>query len=80
MTMTVPRSCYGEWGHHAKDGIRQLREQGVKKIDFLVHGICPEGGGWKPFVSKAKFVEYLDEVKAAERDGLVRVGLAGYPR
>ena len=27
----------------------------------------------------AKFVEYLDEVKAAERDGLVRVGLAGYP-
>ena len=80
VTMTVPRSCYGEWGYHAKDGIRQLREQGVKKIDFLVHGICPEGGGWKPFASKAKFVEYLDEVKAAERDGLVRVGLAGYPQ
>ena len=80
VTMTVPRIVFGEQGCRSRETIRELRRRGVRRADFLVHGIRPEGGGWKPFPSLETFVAFLDGVKAAEAAGDVRVGMAGYPR
>ena len=79
-TMTLPRSGFGAWGHRAKDVIPDLRGRGVTRCDFMMHGITPETGGWKPFPDVGKFIEFLDDVQAAEKAGDVRVGMAGYPR
>jgi len=73
VVMTVPRVCFGSWGNRAKDEIAALRGRGATRRDFLVHGVCPEGGGWRPFPSVAKFIEFLDDIKQAEQAGEVRV-------
>lgn len=72
-TMLVPRSCFGEWEKDVGKTIDSLRANGVRRIDFLVHGVCRDGGGWKPFATREGFKEYLDGVQAAERSGKIIV-------
>ena len=72
-TMLLPRLCFGEWKHTATETIDRMRRDGMPRADFLVHGVSAAGGGWKPFATREDFVRYLDEIKAAEDAGKVRV-------
>lgn len=73
IVMLIPRSCYGAWNKDVSVEIDDLYAKGVRRADFLVHGIRPEGGGWMPFPSVDAFVGYLDSIKEAERAGKVRI-------
>ena len=74
-TMLLPRYCFGEWDSDVGQVIDDLRRNGTTCADFLVHGVCKDGGGWKPFATRADFVNYLDGIRAAERAGKVSVAL-----
>jgi len=50
-----------------------LLSNGVRRIDFLVHGISKGGGGWRPFATREDFVKYLDGVREAEKSGKIAV-------
>ena len=72
-TMLLTRHGFGVWtqpGGVARC-IDEIVARGEDRADFLVHGIMPGDGGWKPFVSREAFVAYLDELKALERAGRV---------
>ena len=73
VVMPVGRSFYGEWEKNVTREIDALYAKGVRRADFAVHGIRPQGGGWKPFPSEKAFLDYLDAIKAAERAGKIRI-------
>lgn len=76
-TMLVKRNGFGDFDRRVDSTVDALRAQNAKRTDFLVHGICPEGGGWKPFASVEAFRAYLDDIQRQEKAGKVRVGAYG---
>lgn len=72
-TMLVKRNCFGDFDRRVDSTVDGLRAQNAERTDFLVHGICPEGGGWKPFASVEAFRGYLDDIQKQEKAGKVRV-------
>ena len=71
--MLRPRTCFGAFGSDSAERIAWFRSRGLRSADFLVHGVTPEGGGWKPFGSRAAFIGYLDGIKRMEESGAVVV-------
>ena len=49
--MIVPRACCGEGMVDTTKTIAVARKCGMRRYDLLVHGVRPEGGGWRPFPS-----------------------------
>ena len=72
-TMLVNRNCFGDFDRRVDATIDELRARNAERTDFLVHGICPEGGGWKPFASVEAFCGYLDDIREQEKAGKVCV-------
>ena len=71
--MLVNRNCFGDFDRRVDATIDELRARNAERTAFLVHGIRPEGGGWKPFASVAAFCGYLDDVREQEKAGKVCV-------
>lgn len=72
-TMLIPRHGYGEWKKDVSRDVAHCRAVGVRRVDMLVHGITPETGGWKPFPSRMAFVKFLDDLRACEKRGEVKI-------
>ncbi len=72
--MAPGREAYGEWKRDVARDVARFRAQGRARVDFMVHGIRPEGGGWKPFPTVEAFRAYLDAIEREERAGNVSVG------
>lgn len=72
-TMLVNRNCFGDFDRRVDATIDELRARNAERTDFLVHGIRPEGGGWKPFASVEAFCGYLDDIREQEKAGKVCV-------
>jgi hypothetical protein len=45
----------------------------MKRYDLLVHGVRPEGGGWRPFPSLESFKRHMQAIEDAERAGEIKV-------
>jgi peptidoglycan/xylan/chitin deacetylase (PgdA/CDA1 family) len=71
--MTIPRACCGEGCTDTAKTISAARKNGMLKYDLLVHGVRPEGGGWKPFPSIESFKRHMQAIEDAERAGDVKV-------
>ena len=76
-TMLVKRQLFGDFNHTVADVVDELRAKRANRTDFLVHGIRPEGGGWKPFQDADAFRRYLDEIQRQEKAGRISVGPYG---
>jgi hypothetical protein len=53
--------------------IAAARKRGMRKYDLLVHGVRPEGGGWRPFPSLESFKRHMQAIEDAECAGEVKV-------
>ena len=53
--------------------LEKRKKAGWLHVDISVHGITQATGGWEPFDSVEEFIGFLDEIKALEDRGLVRV-------
>ena len=72
VTMDPARDCFGAFGG-TDEWYAEWVKSGRRRADALTHGICPEGGGWKPFKSVAEFKATLDRMAELEREGKVIV-------
>jgi hypothetical protein len=71
--MTIPRACCGEGCTDTAKTISAARKHGMRRYDLLVHGVRPEGGGWKPFPSIESFKRHMQAIEDAERAGEIKV-------
>ena len=71
--MMVPRACCGQGTADTAKTIGDARKHGMRRYDLLVHGIRPEGGGWKPFPSLESFKRHMQSIEEAERAGDIKV-------
>ena len=71
--MTVPRACCGQGMADTTKTVAAARKRGMKRYDLLVHGVRPEGGGWRPFPSLESFKRHRQAIEDAERAGEIKV-------
>lgn len=53
--------------------LERRKKTGWRHVDISVHGITKATGGWEPFDSIEEFIGFLDEIKAVEAKGWVKV-------
>lgn len=65
----LPPSATKSISNHLKTAYYRGRQH----VDIMIHGVSRETGGWRPFETTNDFRSFLDEVRALEKSGLIRV-------
>ena len=71
----VPRYNFGSNNcERAAIVVKELRQKGVERADFLAHGVsAADHGGWCSFVDRESFRRHLDALAELERKGEIIV-------